>query len=70
MTSDLVCVGPRTDLEECMKLMTEHRVRHLPVLQEVDLVGIVSIGDIVRFLAAEREHTIQELTEYIQGRYA
>ena len=70
MTRDLLCVEPQTGLEECMKIMTEHRVRHLPVLRDSKLIGIVSIGDIVSLLAQERQRTIQELTEYIQGRYA
>lgn len=70
MTHELICVEPRTELEDCMKLMTEHRVRHLPVLFGQQLVGIVSIGDIVSYLARERAQTIQELTDYIQGRYA
>lgn len=70
MTAELVCVSLNTQLEDCMMLMTEHRVRHLPVVADKQLLGIVSIGDIVSYIAREREYTIQELTGYIQGRYA
>ena len=70
MSSTLVCVEPSTEVEDCMRLMTEHRIRHLPVVSGRELVGIVSMGDIVSHLATERETTIRELTGYIQGRYA
>jgi CBS domain-containing protein len=70
MSTDLVSVDLTTEIEECMRLMTHRRIRHLPVQQESHLVGVVSIGDIVRELARERESTIKELTSYIQGSYA
>ena len=70
MSSKLVYVDPDTDVEECMALMTHRRIRHLPVLDGSDLAGLVSIGDVVRHLAGERERTIQELTTYIQRGYA
>jgi CBS domain-containing protein len=70
MSPDLVFVDPETDVEECMALMTHRHIRHLPVLSESRVIGMVSIGDIVKYLARERAGTIQELTAYIQGRYA
>jgi len=70
MSPDLTYVDLDTDLEECMLLMTHRRIRHLPVLDEARLAGIVSIGDIVKELARQRETTIWELTNYIQRGYA
>jgi len=70
MSSRLVYVDPDTDVEECMALMTHRRIRHLPVLDGSELAGSVSIGDVVRQLASERERTTQELTNYIQRGYA
>jgi CBS domain-containing protein len=70
MSPELVYVDPDTDVEECMSLMTHRRIRHLPVIENTVLVGLVSIGDIEKHLARERETTIEELTNYIQGRYA
>jgi CBS domain-containing protein len=70
MSSDLCSVEPGTDVEECMKIISNRRIRHLPVMRGTSLVGLVSIGDIVRSLARERKHQIEELTAYIQGRYS
>jgi CBS domain-containing protein len=70
MSPGLIYVDPQTQVEQCMSLMTHRRIRHLPVLDAGRLTGLVSIGDIVRHLARERETTIEELTYYIQGRYA
>lgn len=67
---DLIFVEPGSGVEECMALMTEERIRHLPVLEGHQLVGLVSIGDVLRHLALERQSTIIELTGYIQGQYA
>jgi len=68
MSTKLVCVSPSTSLERCMQLMTERRIRHLPVLNGDRLAGIVSIGDIVKNLIQEQATHIQHLTDYIQGR--
>ncbi len=65
MIQDLVCVNPETSVDECMTLMTEERVRHLPVLDKGELVGIVSIGDAVRQIISERDFTIRQLEQYI-----
>jgi CBS domain-containing protein len=69
MTSDLFCIGVDTSPTEAMDLMTNHRVRHLPVLVGRRVVGIVSIGDLVRWTIADREQTVQQLNEYVSGRY-
>jgi signal-transduction protein with cAMP-binding, CBS, and nucleotidyltransferase domain len=69
MTSKLICVDPNHPVEDCMALMTQQRIRHLPVLDKGKLVGIVSIGDLVKFLSMKREIEIRYLTDYIAGRY-
>jgi CBS domain-containing protein len=69
MTSRLVCVDPQRSIEECMAIMTQERIRHLPVMDGGTLVGIVSIGDLVKFLSMEREIEIRYLTDYISGKY-
>jgi CBS domain-containing protein len=67
MSSGLISVSPDTAIEECMRLMTRNRIRHLPVFEANQLAGIVSIGDIVKSLANERLSQIEELTAYVQG---
>jgi CBS domain-containing protein len=69
MSDGLMYVDLHTPVETCMQVMTRVRIRHLPVFHEDELVGLVSIGDIVKFLAEERMHEIHELTAYIQGSY-
>jgi CBS domain-containing protein len=68
MMTDVPCVTPNTTLDHCMQLMTDKRVRHLPVMSGDRLTGIVSIGDIVKTLMGEQATHIQSLTQYIQGR--
>lgn len=67
MTSTLVCVTPSHTLDECMALMTAHRIRHLPVTKDQQLVGIVSIGDVVKWIISAQEATIRHLEHYISG---
>ena len=67
MSERLVCVGLDTEVEECMTLMTQRRIRHLPVIADGRMCGIVSIGDIVKYLASDRKVQIEQLTAYIQG---
>jgi CBS domain-containing protein len=67
MTSQVLCVGPEYTVEQCMTMMTEKRVRHLPVLEHKELVGIVSIGDLVKSIIADQRYTIEQLEQYIHG---
>ena len=67
MSSNLVCVEPAQLTADCMRLMTNHRVRHLPVVSSGDLRGIITIGDVVKAIIAEKEHEIEQLQHYITG---
>ncbi len=67
MTRELFVVQPGRDLVDCMAIMTKHRIRHLPVVEDGRLAGVLSIGDIVKHLSREREVEIRHLTEYITG---
>lgn len=67
MTSRVVCVAPERSIDECMALMTDKRVRHLPVLDHKRVVGLVSIGDLVKATIADQEFTIAQLQSYITG---
>jgi len=67
MTTPVIYVRPDQTIEECMAIMTEKRVRHLPVLDAKKLVGLVSIGDLVKNVIAEREFTIRQLEQYIRS---
>ena len=65
MTAPLVVVTPDTDIDECMAIMTDRRIRHLPVVRDGDVVGVVSIGDLVKFKSRQQSFEIQYLTDYI-----
>ncbi|GIW30441.1 MAG: inosine-5-monophosphate dehydrogenase [Meiothermus sp.] len=67
MTSDLITVTPEATMADCMNLMTSHRIRHLPVLEEGRLVGVISIGDVVKAIMTQQEFMIAELESYITG---
>ncbi|HVY69384.1 MAG TPA: CBS domain-containing protein [Verrucomicrobiae bacterium] len=64
-----VVATPEDSVEDCMKLMTSHRIRHLPVLQDGQLIGVVSIGDLINWLISAQNHAIQQLETYISGQY-
>jgi CBS domain-containing protein len=67
MTSPVMSVRPDRTNEECMALMTENRVRHLPVIDGGNLIGLVSIGDLVKDIISEQKFTIEQLEHYIMG---
>lgn len=69
MSTQLVCVDPATTLESCMELMTRHRCRHFPVMQDGHLAGLISIGDVLKHLSHDREVHIQVLSNYISQPY-
>lgn len=68
MTSPLIVVSPETSIDECMALMTERRIRHLPVAEHGEVVGVISIGDVVKFQSREQSVRLQYLHEYISAR--
>lgn len=67
MTPRVLCVSPQQTTEECMALMTENRVRHLPVMDNGKLIGLVSIGDLVKDIISEQQFIIDQLEHYISG---
>lgn len=67
MTTKVLYISPDDTLDDCMALMTEHRTRYLPVLEDGKLAGIISIGDAVKAVISDREFTIRELERYITG---
>jgi CBS domain-containing protein len=67
MAHSVACVRPDRSIEECMAIMTERRVRHLPVVHGDELLGLVSIGDLVKSIISDREFAIEQLEHYISG---
>jgi signal-transduction protein with cAMP-binding, CBS, and nucleotidyltransferase domain len=69
MTTPVVYVGPRMAVDECMALMTQQRIRHLPVVESERVLAVVSIGDIVKWIVSKQEQTIHEMESYISQSY-
>jgi CBS domain-containing protein len=67
MATNVICVGPDQTEDACMALMTKHRVRHIPVIDDGQLVGIISIGDVVSAIIEGQQFTIEQLEHYISG---
>ena len=67
MSAPVICVQPDQSIEEGMSLMTENRARHLPVLENEKLIGLISIGDVVKAVISDREAVIGQLESYITG---
>jgi len=67
MTGEIISVTPDDSVEECMKLMTEKRVRHLPVVEGQNVVGIISIGDLVNWIISAQNFAIEQMEQYIAG---
>ncbi len=68
MSAPVICVTPDTGIDECMALMTERRIRHVPVVDGGALVGMISIGDLVKFTSTQQSVQIKYLTDYITAR--
>jgi CBS domain-containing protein len=69
MSSPAVTVNPHDTVDDCMRCMTNQRCRHLPVVEEKRVVGVVSIGDLVNYIITTQDFTIHQLEDYIAGRY-
>ncbi len=67
MTAKVVYVQPEQTVEECMAIMTDKHIRHLPVLRDEKLIGMISIGDLVKSIIADQKFTIEQLEQFIHG---
>jgi CBS domain-containing protein len=67
MSSPVITVSPNEDVRQCMQLMTDKRIRHLPVMADGQMVGVISIGDLVRAVIEEQDQTIEQLERFIAG---
>lgn len=69
MSSPVVFVGPHDRVDECMQIMTERRIRHLPVVEQGKVLAMISIGDLVKWIISSQEHALNQLENYIEGKY-
>ncbi len=69
ISAQVIYVDPQASVQECMRLMVSHRIRHLPVIQQGKVVGVVSIGDLVNWIISSQQSTIHQLHNYIAGQY-
>ena len=67
LSGHVICVKPGDSIEECMRLMTDHRIRHLPVVEGNKVLGIVSIGDLVNWIISAQNSAIEQMEQYIAG---
>jgi CBS domain-containing protein len=67
MTSPVITVSPDNSVQDCMRLMTDHRIRHLPVTEDSRVMGMISIGDLVKAVIEEQQQTIEQLESYIHS---
>jgi CBS domain-containing protein len=67
LSGKVTCVSPNDSVEDCMRLMTEHRVRHLPVVEGEKVLGIISIGDLVNWIISAQNSAIEQMEQYIAG---
>jgi CBS domain-containing protein len=67
MSTDIVTATPHQSVNECMTLMTDRRIRHLPVVEDDEVVGLISIGDLVQAIISDQQEEIQQLEQYISG---
>ena len=68
ISTDVITAGPDSTVDECLRLMTEHRIRHLPILEDDRLVGLISIGDLVNWIISAQNAAIDQMEAYLQGR--
>jgi CBS domain-containing protein len=69
MTSSVISVTSGQTVDECMDIMTRNRIRHLPIIEDEKVLGVISIGDLVKWIVSEQEETIEHLQNYISSRY-
>ena len=69
MTSPVIFVTSGQAVDECMDIMTQNRIRHLPIMENEKMLGVISIGDLVKWVVSEQEETIEHLQNYISSKY-